>query len=153
LPHKTDQRTSKLLDQRARLKYLCLKLLSPRKPPKIRNKYRSSASRYPGFTATILSGSRDSIFLHTIVEGRDAGLPHAPFIPASGNPELRKLGRRPLALQINFASKVISALRTLDTGQFFSASPAIRANAAWSRFGTCARSVSADLLIRNPCPS
>jgi hypothetical protein len=36
--------------------------------------------------------------------------------------------------QISLASKVIAALRTLDTGQFFSASTAIRANVASSRF-------------------
>src|SRR5580698_912841 len=55
--------------------------------------------------------------------------------------------------QINLASKVIAALRTLETGQFFSASPAMRANAASSRFGTFARNVRADRLMRNPWPS
>src|ERR1700739_1651111 len=55
--------------------------------------------------------------------------------------------------QINLASNVIAALRTLETGQFFSASPAIRANAASSRFGTWARSVRAERLMRNPWPS
>ena len=46
---------------------------------------------------------------------------------------------------INLASSVIVALSTLDTGQFFSASPARRANAASSRFGTLPRKVSAEL--------
>jgi hypothetical protein len=55
--------------------------------------------------------------------------------------------------QLNLASKVIVALRTLETGQFFSASPVIRANVAWSRFGTWARRVRADRLMRNPWPS
>src|SRR5260370_113032 len=54
---------------------------------------------------------------------------------------------------VNFASKVIAALRTLDTGQFFSASPARLANAASSRFGTFARKVSAERLMRNACPA
>src|SRR6266545_948768 len=51
-----------------------------------------------------------------------------------------------IAHRISLASRVISALRTLETGQFFSASLAIRAKAASSRFGTWARSVSADRL-------
>lgn len=55
--------------------------------------------------------------------------------------------------QISLASKVIAALRTLDTGQFFSASPTIRVNAASSKFGTWARKVRADRLMRNPWPS
>jgi hypothetical protein len=45
-------------------------------------------------------------------------------------------GESKQTLQINFASNVIAALRTFETGQFFSASRAIRANAASSRFGT-----------------
>src|SRR5580700_6979376 len=49
-----------------------------------------------------------------------------------------------LSPQINLASNVIAALSTFETGQFFSASLAIRANAAWSRFGTWARRVRAD---------
>src|SRR5580704_6327291 len=58
-----------------------------------------------------------------------------------------------IAPQINLASKVIAALRTLETGQFFSASLAMRANAASSRFGTWARNVRADRLMRKPWPS
>src|SRR6185312_10274485 len=53
----------------------------------------------------------------------------------------------------SLASSVIWAFRTFDTGQFFSASPAIFANAASSNFGTLARSVKAERVIRNPCPS
>jgi hypothetical protein len=45
--------------------------------------------------------------------------------------------------QSSLASSVISALRTLETGQFFSALPAIRAKVASSRFGTLARRVRA----------
>src|SRR5438309_9717162 len=55
--------------------------------------------------------------------------------------------------QVSFASNVISVLSILDTGQFFSASLAMRANASSSRFGTCARKVSADRLMRNPASS
>src|SRR3984957_15622440 len=55
--------------------------------------------------------------------------------------------------QTSFASKVIVALSTLETGQFFSASPAILRNPASSTPGTWARSVSADLLMRKPWPS
>src|ERR1700730_2755879 len=58
-----------------------------------------------------------------------------------------------LAPQTNLASRVISALRTLETGQFCSASLAIRAKVDGSRVGTLARSVSAERLIRKPCPS
>ena len=53
----------------------------------------------------------------------------------------------------SFASSVISALRTLETGQFFSASFAKLANLASSRLGTLARSVRAERLMRNPLPS
>src|ERR1700730_9800044 len=56
-------------------------------------------------------------------------------------------------IHISLASSVISALRTLETGQFFSASPAIRANVAWSRFGTLARSDKAERVMRKPWPS
>ena len=56
-------------------------------------------------------------------------------------------------VDINFASTVIAALRTLETGQSFSASPTIRVKAASSRFGTWARTVRADRLMRNPSPS
>src|SRR6185312_4068224 len=55
--------------------------------------------------------------------------------------------------QTSFASSVISALKSFETGQFFSASPASCAKDAASRLGTLARSVSADLLILNPWPS
>jgi hypothetical protein len=50
----------------------------------------------------------------------------------------------------SLASSVISAFRALETGQFFSASPAIRANVAWSRFGTLARSDKAERVMRKP---
>src|SRR5262245_25865851 len=53
-------------------------------------------------------------------------------------------------IHISLASNVIAALRTLETGQFFSASLAIRPKAASSRFGTWASKVRADRLIRNP---
>jgi hypothetical protein len=48
------------------------------------------------------------------------------------------LGRRHKANQagFNLASNLISALRALDTGQFFFASLTIRAKVASSRFGT-----------------
>src|SRR6478752_9971201 len=59
----------------------------------------------------------------------------------------------PVLDQVNLASSVIVAFSTFDTGQFFSASPAILAKPASSRFGTLARSVSADLLILKPLPS
>src|SRR5215468_3268747 len=72
--------------------------------------------------------------------GSNGGCPSAKISPA-------------ILDQISLASSVISALSTLETGQFFSASPAMRAKAASSRFGTWARSVSADRLMRNPCPS
>jgi hypothetical protein len=52
--------------------------------------------------------------------------------------------------QTSLASSVISALRTFETGQFFSASLASCANFSSSRFGTLARSVRADRLMRNP---
>ena len=48
---------------------------------------------------------------------------------------------------------VISALRTLDTGQFFSAVRANSSNLSGSIPGTCARRVSADFEIRKPWPS
>jgi hypothetical protein len=72
--------------------------------------------------------------------------------------EVRVVGalqrRRPISSakgrQSSLASNVMVALRTLETGQFFSASLAKRENAAWSRFGTCARSVKAERLIRKP---
>ena len=51
---------------------------------------------------------------------------------------------RQARLQINLASSVIAALRTFETGQFFSASLTIRANATSSRPGTLARRVRAD---------
>src|SRR6266446_5129741 len=54
----------------------------------------------------------------------------------------------PVYVQTSFASSVISALSTLETGQFCSASCAIRANVSCSRFGTLARSVRAERLIR-----
>src|SRR6185437_7707654 len=55
--------------------------------------------------------------------------------------------------QTSFASRVICALKSFDTGQFFSASPASRAKDSASILGTFARSVRADLLILKPCPS
>src|SRR6185437_505727 len=55
--------------------------------------------------------------------------------------------------QTSFASRMISALNSFDTGQFFSASPASRAKASASILGTLARRVRADLLILKPCPS
>src|SRR5207253_11377345 len=55
--------------------------------------------------------------------------------------------------QINLASNVIAALRTFETGQFFSASFAISADLVSSRFGTFARRVRAERLMRNPWPS
>ena len=54
---------------------------------------------------------------------------------------------------MSLASKVISALRTFETGQVFSASLAISANLVSSRFGTWARRVKADRVIRKPLPS
>jgi hypothetical protein len=54
---------------------------------------------------------------------------------------------------INSASSVMVVLRTLDTGQFFSAWPAIHAKDVLSMCGTLPRKVSADWLIRNPWPS
>src|SRR4051812_48222600 len=53
----------------------------------------------------------------------------------------------------SFTSSVIAALSTFETGQFFSASPAIRAKPESSRLGTLPRKVRADLLILNPWPS
>ncbi len=58
-----------------------------------------------------------------------------------------------MTLQINLASNVIAALRTFETGQFFSASLAISANLVSSRLGTWARRVRAERLMRKPCPS
>jgi hypothetical protein len=46
----------------------------------------------------------------------------------------------------SLASSVISALRTFETGQFFSASFAISANLLSSRFGTLARRPIAPFL-------
>src|SRR5579871_145092 len=60
---------------------------------------------------------------------------------------------RTMVQPMSLASSVMVAFRTLETGQFFSASPAMRANPASSRFGTLPRKVSADLLILNPLPS
>src|SRR4029077_13784128 len=54
---------------------------------------------------------------------------------------------------MSLASSSISALRTLETGQFFSASLAKSANLVSSRLGTLARSVRAERLMRNPWPS
>src|SRR5262249_17815939 len=54
---------------------------------------------------------------------------------------------------VSVASSVMVGLRTFDTGQFFSASPARRAKPASSMFGTLPRKVSADLLMRKPWPS
>ena len=65
------------------------------------------------------------------------------------DPESARMGTHWTSL----ASNVIVVLSTLDTGQFFSASPAIRAKAASSRFGTFARRVSAERLMRKPWPS
>src|SRR5205823_3507654 len=56
-------------------------------------------------------------------------------------------------VQISLASSVIAALRTFETGQFFSASAANRAKVPSSRLGTWARKVSAERLMRKPCPS
>ena len=50
----------------------------------------------------------------------------------------------------SLASSVISALSTLDTGQFFSASLANCAKRDPSRPGTVARRVSAERLMRKP---
>jgi hypothetical protein len=44
----------------------------------------------------------------------------------------------------NLALSVISALRTLETGQFFSVSWDVRVNVASSKFGTLARRVKAE---------
>ena len=52
--------------------------------------------------------------------------------------------------QTSFASSVISALSTLETGQFFSALSAICLKVASSRPGTLAVRVSADLVIVKP---
>src|SRR5262245_24329887 len=77
--------------------------------------------------------------------------PHAAF-GQDRQPQREHHIRRP-TVHISFASRVTSELRTLETGQFFSASPAIPAKAASSRFGTLARRVSADRLMRKPWPS
>ena len=53
--------------------------------------------------------------------------------------------------QVSFASSVISARRTLDTGQLCSASRARLVNFSSLMPGTCARSVNADQLILKPC--
>src|SRR3954464_14577952 len=53
----------------------------------------------------------------------------------------------------SFASRVIATLSAFETGQFFSASPAMRVKPASSRLGTLPRKVRADLLILNPWPS
>lgn len=50
--------------------------------------------------------------------------------------------------RIYLASRVISALRILETEQFFSTSPAIRAKAASSRFRTRYRRTSASSCSR-----
>ena len=55
--------------------------------------------------------------------------------------------------QISLASNVIAALSTFETGQFFSASLAISTNLVSFRFGTLARRVRAERLMRKPCPS
>ena len=52
--------------------------------------------------------------------------------------------------QINFASNVIAVLRAFDTGQFFSAALAASINFVSSRFGTFARRVRAERLMRKP---
>ena len=98
-------------------------------------------------------------------DGRASGSAHVGIVARSAilrarvgsnhwnAPCLGMLIEKHLAPQINLASNVIAALSTFETGQFFSASPAIRANAAWSRFGTWARRVRADRLMRKPWPS
>src|SRR5262245_4882857 len=53
----------------------------------------------------------------------------------------------------SLASMVICALSTLETGHDFSAIPANSLNFASSRFGTPARSVSAERVMRKPWPS
>ena len=55
--------------------------------------------------------------------------------------------------QTSLASSVISAFRTLETGQFFSAAVAMAAKAASSIPGTVARRVRAERLMRKPWPS
>jgi hypothetical protein len=52
--------------------------------------------------------------------------------------------------QINFASNVIAVLRAFETGQFFSAAVAISRNLVSSKFGTFARRVRAERLMRKP---
>src|SRR4029077_3188563 len=59
----------------------------------------------------------------------------------------------PHRFHTNRASRVISALSALETGQFCSASFASRVNVASSKLGTLARSVKAERLMRNPAPS
>src|SRR5260221_14688303 len=61
--------------------------------------------------------------------------------------------RRNLDGYSSSASRVISAFRTFDTGQFFSASFAIFTKASLSRLGTRARNVRAERLILYPVPS
>jgi len=56
----------------------------------------------------------------------------------------------PSDVQTSSASNVISAVRTLETGQFFSASLAKRVNVASSMFGTLARNDRAERLMRKP---
>jgi len=51
---------------------------------------------------------------------------------------------------VSFPSNVISALRTLETGQVFSASLARRVNVVSSIFGTLARNDRAERLMRKP---
>src|SRR5205807_10229799 len=67
-----------------------------------------------------------------------------------GKPARRCNVQVPLDVQISFASNVISALRTLETGQFFSASLARRVKVASSMSGTLARNDRAEWLMRKP---
>src|SRR5205085_2237532 len=61
--------------------------------------------------------------------------------------------RRASVDQPRSQSRVISALRTFETGQFFSAARASSSNLPRSMPGTCPLSVRADLLIWKPWPS
>src|SRR5262249_37801608 len=88
---------------------------------------------------------------------RRGGTPYLVSIRSDACGQGRVNKSAPLSLtRLDFvvrASSVICALSTLDTGQVFSALPASSLNFASSTFGTLARSVSVERLMRNPWPS
>jgi hypothetical protein len=69
------------------------------------------------------------------------------------NGRAARVGPESLPAQISFASRVICALKAFEMGHVCSACRAIASNVGLSRFGTLARSVNAEPVMRMPAPS